>query len=804
MWLALPVLVLAFASSAHAVVPSACDSAVLRKATVTSGRFTLEGTLPVDDDLDPLADGLELSLVSSPGGSLLDVTIPANALKKKGRGIRYDDRSGALGGIVKLRIGAGGRKGIRSITIRGKGALAVPSGTLRLALASGGSCGRTCGSTCTTKRGRVRCKKSNDTPTCGLSVAADCEVLNLTPGVSPRSCMLPYPSDFFVEDDASTVTGKAIAFTADVMPRNAGGKPIDPTPYHSLDGFSPSTTGILYWPQGVDLVGSGIPPNTDLAQSLDPNSPTVIIEADAAGCQRVVHFGENDVSIDSDGEPVAPPDQVFMLRPAVRLKNATRYIVAVRDLIGQDANLIEPSPAFEALRDGIATELPAVESRRARFDAMFTKLQDDCGVTRGDLQVAWDFTTASDDAITRWLVEMRDVTFAQLGTNAPSFVVSTVEDNPFPGDTRVCRRVRGTFSVPLFTTSNGPGSVLNIDPDTNLPKQNGVADDVPFTVMIPCSVWNGSEGGRPIYYGHGLLGSGDGEVTAGNLRTLAETYQFVIGATDWQGFSEVDVPTIVGFIPDLSGFPKLAERLHQGVLNQLVMGRLLQAPNGLRAHEAFQNNGHSLIGGDDVYYYGNSQGGIEGGVVMALAQDTTRGVLGVAAANYSLLLQRSVDFEPFFAIMRPAYPDPVQRTLSGALIQQLWDRSEPSGWYHHTIPGTVPNTPAHDVLVHMSTSDAEVSNLATEIMVRSMGMPQVAPVVKTYVDIDEMTAPFTGSAMVEANGGYPPIPTTNVPPADNDAHGQMRGLPAIQAQIDAFLRPDGNVQNFCNGPCDPE
>jgi hypothetical protein len=104
----------------------------------------------------------------------------------------------------------------------------------------------------------------------------------------------------------------------------------------------------------------------------------------------------------------------------------------------------------------------------------------------------------------------------------------------------------------------------------------------------------------------------------------------------------------------------------------------------------------------------------------------------------------------------------------------------------------------------MATGDDEVANLATRIMVRSMGMPQVAPVVTSYFDIPEMAAPFDGSAMVESDGGYPPVPVTNIPPADNDAHGRMRARPAIQAQIDAFLRPDGQVENFCIGPCDPE
>jgi hypothetical protein len=212
----------------------------------------------------------------------------------------------------------------------------------------------------------------------------------------------------------------------------------------------------------------------------------------------------------------------------------------------------------------------------------------------------------------------------------------------------------------------------------------------------------------------------------------------------------------------------------------------------------------SVIDPTEVYYYGNSQGGIEGGVVMAIAQEVTRGVLGVAAANYSTLLQRSVDFNPFFVLLRGAYPDDLNRALVYPLIQQLWDRAEPNGYDHHTVANPLPGTPAHKVLVHMATGDAEVSNLGTEIMVRSMGIPQVAPPVHHFFDIPEQPAPFDGSALVEVDGGFPPAPLTNVPPANNGAHQLPRSLPAIQAQIDAFLRPAGDVENFCVGPCDPQ
>ena len=58
-----------------------------------------------------------------------------------------------------------------------------------------------------------------------------------------------------------------------------------------------------------------------------------------------------------------------------------------------------------------------------------------------------------------------------------------------------------------------------------------------------------------------------------------------------------------------------------------------------------------------LYYNGNSQGGIMGGALTAVSPDFTRASLGVPAMNYSVLLPRSVDFDPFAAILYPSYPD---------------------------------------------------------------------------------------------------------------------------------------------------
>src|SRR5262249_43169162 len=148
---------------------------------------------------------------------------------------------------------------------------------------------------------------------------------------------------------------------------------------------------------------------------------------------------------------------------------------------------------------------------------------------------------------------------------------------------------------------------------------------------------------RPVVYGHGLLGSND-EVNVDHLQAFDDRFNFIVGGTNWIGLSESDLVPTVLFTKDISGFPALPDRLHQAVLNFILLGRLFTAPDGFVSHPAFQLDGQPLIDRSELFYYGISQGGISGGFYMAMTPDTRRGVLGVGAANFSLLLQRSIEF----------------------------------------------------------------------------------------------------------------------------------------------------------------
>ena len=56
--------------------------------------------------------------------------------------------------------------------------------------------------------------------------------------LSEVHCLLPFPSDFYLEDDTRTPTGKKIALTTGSLPVNIDDVPIEPTYLNENDGFS--------------------------------------------------------------------------------------------------------------------------------------------------------------------------------------------------------------------------------------------------------------------------------------------------------------------------------------------------------------------------------------------------------------------------------------------------------------------------------------------------------------------------------------------------------------------------------------
>ncbi len=651
-------------------------------------------------------------------------------------------------------------------------------------------------------------------PNLDLANADRCDPLD------PSYCLYPFPNDHFTIPDATTPTGKRVNLQAASMPRNGASSPVFPDKWNVLDGFSVGPM-ILFQVTDMDLDVTGAPPITDMGRSLAPDSPIVLV--DSVTTERQLFFAERDYYYD-----VTEENRPVILRVGKNLPNARRFAVGLRNLRDFDGALLEPTRLFRIYRDAIPTYDPTVEARRASMEQVFAILASS-GVSRSDLYLAWDFTTQSVDSVARKMLHMRDESFAALGSAAPSFTVTSVVE---ASDTRIFRDVRGTFQVPLYMVTALPGALLRLGPD-GLPITDGTFFTADFRCMVPYAATTAGAApvhpARPSLYGHGLLGDG-GEVGAGHVRDMASEHNFVMCATTWTGMGEDDYPTALQILSNFSNFPKFSERLHQGYLNFLFLGRLMIHANGFAGNAAFQIGGAPLIDTSELFYDGNSQGGIQGGGLAAFAQDWTRAVLGVPGMNFSTLLNRSVDFDDFNLFFAAAYTHNLDRQFILSLIEMLWEQTEASGHATHLTADPYPNTPPKKILLQVALGDYQVAQVTAETEARTIGASIHTPAVAASKDIPDVepffgipaieSYPFDGSAIVIWDSGnpwpviynYPPVVTPEDPawqllgPCAQSRNGDPHECPrrAVNARLQKseFLKTNGAIIDTCNGlPC---
>jgi hypothetical protein len=603
----------------------------------------------------------------------------------------------------------------------------------------------------------------------------------------PSHCGFPFPSNVYLVNDATTASGKRVAFGAGSLPLHEGsGTRVDPAWFSDSDGFSAGQAPMTHLP-GATV--TGLPSVDDIGLSLSKESPTVLLEADTG--IAVPHFAELDMT------SADPDDRAFMLRPVVRLRDGTRYIVALRRVVDDQGRFLEPTPVFRALRDGSHHDDPSVAARRALYYDILSRLHEASYDTR-DLLLAWDFTTASRANNTRALLHMRDHALAAVGAEGPSYTVEQVEEDP---NEHIKRRLHLKMRVPLYLDSAEPGGKLNRGAD-GLPAQNGEAE---FDVLVHVPHSATTRPAALLQNGHGLLGRRT-EGQNGYLARIANEKHYVAFSVNLVGMDESDENSILAALTsDIGLFKHVVERQHQGMVNSLLAMRLMK---GRFVDEPqIQFDGHSAIDPSESYYRGDSQGGIFGGTYMALTTDVARGLLGEPGMPYNLLLNRSVDFEPFFVILKSMFESHLDVQIVLGLVQMLWDRTEPSGYVPYIADDVLPDTPSHEVLIHVAIGDYQVTPLGAHIMARTVGAKTLHPANRMLWNIEPATAAFSGNGIVEFRfPTVPEEPKVNLPPSgpeDNDPHDWVRELDAAIDQSDVFLR-QGVVAPACESVCDPE
>jgi hypothetical protein len=588
----------------------------------------------------------------------------------------------------------------------------------------------------------------------------------------PSYCGFPFPSNVFTQPDATRPTGLVVNILDATMPPASDGQTSSLTSALKNDGFSSGSALMVEFP---GLRAEGLIPIDKVEASLRDDATTVLIEADTG--KRMLHFSEIDKS------NLAELPRTLLIRPAERLRDGTRYIVGIRGLVGETGP-IEASPAFAALRDLQPSTEPSVQERRPLYADIFQRLAA-AGVERSTLQLAWDFTTASRENNTGYMVHMRDEALAAAGANGPPYTITSVEENP---DDNILFRIEGTMTVPLYLDSEEPGGRLTFgDDDLPEPNPKQPTREATFRLLIPKSAE--SKPAPLLQYGHGLLGSYE---QIEGFKSHINEYNYAMFGLTLIGMAGDDAPWIAGKLATgaIEELLPMFDRQHQGMLEYLLAMRMMS--------QGFANDPTygKYLNGDERYYHGISQGGIFGGTYMALSTDVERGVLGVMGMPYNLLLNRSVDFNPFFVLLRASYPDPRDQQFFLSIVQSYWDRTEPNGYVPYLRGGEL-GTPKHEVLMRSAIGDHQVSTYAAHIMARAIGAKHLESGQRSIEGLEPVSALESGSTYIEYEFGLPPEPVCNIPmTACGDPHGDVRKLDAAKAQMDNFLR-NGKSSNEC-------
>lgn len=604
------------------------------------------------------------------------------------------------------------------------------------------------------------------------------------------SCLLPWPSAAYLTE-ADTATGVRVDLPAAAMPVNFDGSALDPAPYNRFDGFAPSGALVAMFPSGVG--SEGLVPHTDPGASLAADSATIVLDMDRG--ERVLHFAEIDMN------QVYPEDRALIIRPLVRLRPNTRYLVAIRDTVKDAQGGDLPVPAgFQALRDGTEYQHPLMERLRPRYDDIFSAL-DGQGVSRDELVLAWDFTTASDEFLTADLLSMREQALPVIDAGL-SFTAAEVAADP----TLVYRSLLGTHQAPNFLTAGTEQDSVLVRGGDDLPLASGTMD-ASFAAIIPACVTQ-PETQLPvpvIVFGHGLFGSGAGYLDDGLVQRIANQFCFVVVAGDFIGLTSGDLPTVAYVANDLNRAGNITDKLAQAIINFIALETMVR--DVFVDDPLFRYQDQQVLDPTRVFYLGGSLGGIMGNMFMAYDPNIIRGALGVPGAAWGLLFERSLAWGTLQLVAHSAYREITDHPLLPVFLAMRFEPYDPITTAPRVVMDPLPGTPAKEILMYEAVGDSLVNNLSTEMTARTMGIGLVGPSLYVPYGMEEHTEPLSSGLTIYDEHPEPLPPGTNVPPSDdNGTHGGVNERAAVLRQVEGFFFT-GEIVNTCavdgvSVPCD--
>ena len=605
---------------------------------------------------------------------------------------------------------------------------------------------------------------------------------------NPDHCLLPFPSSAFLDPDSGTATGYRLDIDGQAIPDSASASSEDFHLLDNKDGHSPSTQIFTTFSSLPDI--SGLASQDSIPSSVLPGHNSLVLNMDTG--QIVEHWVEISSRTQEDEATLV---HVRTLRG---LDHNAQYAVAFRNLIDGNGEHVEPFLGFKALRDGSITDNQQIESLRSSYESMFSSLSE-IGYDRQNLTSAWWFHTASSQSIMGDIISMRNNATQLLGEDGIGCNITAVNEN-YAEDNTTLRRISGTITTPHYLESTYPPTPMTRSED-GTPRFNFLTEVV-FTITIPKSAADDSKPAPLVVLGHGFMGDGEGMVN--EARGWANEYGFATIGTDFKGWSsDGDFGAYTFAFLNPNYLQHQSERLQQSLINNLAM--IITIKGVCSDLPEFYHNGVNLVDTTDIDYMGVSLGAIRGPSMLSLIPEIDRGVLWVGGSSFSFIAERSTQYTQFEELFSSplAYESTMDRSILIALMQSMWDTTEPETYLPFLDGGMEGELHPYEILYLVSINDAQVTTLSADRASRTSEIPVLSNSTHHPYGVEVADAPISGSGIVYFDGRFPAVPSGNIQgPMEYHslAHNQVLYYDPAMDVANGFLL-SGEITDTCSGEC---
>ena len=191
--------------------------------------------------------------------------------------------------------------------------------------------------------------------------------------------------------------------------------------------------------------------------------------------------------------------------------------------------------------------------------------------------------------------------------------------------------------------------------------------------------------------------------------------------------------------------------------------------------------------------------------MLSLIPEIDRGVLWVAGSSFNFIAERSTQYTQFEQLFASplAYTSTMDRSILLALMQSMWDTTEPETYLPFRDGGLNGALHPYEILYIISINDAQVTTLSADRASRTSGLSVISNSTYHPHGLEVSLAPSTGSGVVYFDGQFPAVPSGNIQgPMEYHslAHNQVLGYePAVDMANDFLL--SGTISDTCSGEC---